>query len=218
MAPEHAAAEAVELLAGGFRAVKMRLGHVTLEEDLRAVRAVRKALPDGVHLMADFNQALSPLEALRRCLALDDEGLAWIEEPVRHDDFSTYARLRARLRTPLQIGENFQGTAAMAHALSQGCSDLAMPDVERIGGVTGWLEAAALASVHGVALSSHLMPEISAHLLCASPTRHWLEYVDWADPILTRPLRPAEGMALPADEPGSGIAWNEDAVDHFLVA
>src|SRR3954471_17502290 len=85
MAPEAAADEAALLLQGGFQAVKLRLGHPTLEADLAAVRAVRKRLPDSVALMVDFNQALTVAEALRRGRALDDEEVYWIEEPIRHD-------------------------------------------------------------------------------------------------------------------------------------
>lgn len=215
---QRAAAEAIELTEGGFRAIKMRLGRSTLREDVEAVRAVRRALGDGIALMADFNQALTPAESFRRCRALDPEGLAWIEEPVRHDDYDTCARLREHLATPIQIGENFQGPRAMAQALARGALDFAMPDVERIGGISGWIEAAALASVHDVEISSHLFPEVSAHLLAASGTRHWLEYVDWADPILARPLQVVGGMAVPADEPGSGIEWNEDAVARYSIS
>lgn len=215
--PTIAAAEAEELLEGGFGGIKMRLGRPTLEQDLEAVRAVRRILPSQCHLMADFNQALSPAEAVRRCRALDEEGLAWIEEPVRHDDYATYALLRTKLRTPLQIGENFQGPHAMAQALTLRCCDYVMVDVERIGGVTGWIGAAALAEVHDVELSSHLMPEVSAQLLAASPTRQWLEYVDWATPILKRPLAIRDGYSVPPEGHGTGVEWNEDAVRAFLV-
>jgi mandelate racemase len=215
--PEVAASEAEELLQGGFSGVKMRLGRPTLEKDLEAVRAVRRILPPQAHLMADFNQALSPAEAVRRCCALDDEGLSWIEEPVRHDDYATYALLRTKLRTPLHIGENFQSTHAMAQALTLRCCDYVMVDVERIGGVTGWIGAAALAEVHDVELSSHLMPEVSAQLLAASPTRQWLEYVDWANPILKRPLQIRNGFSVPHEGHGTGVEWNEDAVRAFLV-
>src|SRR5512138_939956 len=107
MPPEAAADEAEKLLEGGFRAVKLRLGHPTLEADLAAVRAVRKRLPGEVALMADFNQALTVAEAIRRGRALDGEGLAWIEEPIRHDDFRGCARVSRELATPVQIGENF---------------------------------------------------------------------------------------------------------------
>ena len=95
--------------------------------------------------------------------------------------------------------------------------DYVMPDVQRIGGVTGWMRAAALAHAFGMEMLSHLFPEFSAHLLAATPTAHWLEYVDWANPVLKEPLRIEKGCALIPDRPGAGIEWNEDAVGRYLV-
>ena len=136
------AAEAEELLAGGFGGVKLRLGYPTLAEDLAAVRAVRKRIGPGVALMVDYNQALGVAEALERGRMLDAEGVAWIEEPIRHDDYRGAARLARELATPVQIGENFSLVHAMDDALEAGACDLVMPDLERIGGVTGWMRAA----------------------------------------------------------------------------
>lgn len=207
--------EAEELLEGGFRAVKLRLGHPTLEADLAAVRAVRRRLPDGVTLMVDYNQALTVTEAIRRGRALDGEGVTWIEEPIRHDDLRGCAEVARELATPVQIGENFWGPEAMAEALALRASDLVMPDVARIGGVTGWLRAAALASASRVETSTHLYPELGAHLLAVTPTAHWLEYVDWAGAILAEPLRVVDGDAVIPDRPGAGIAWDEEAVSRY---
>lgn len=215
--PEAAAEEAQELVAEGFRAVKMRLGRPSAADDVAAVRAVRAAIAPDVALMADYNQALGPAEARDRCRALDDEGLYWIEEPVRHDDYAASARLADELRTPVQIGENFAGPRAMSLALRHGASDLVMPDLERIGGVTGWNEAAALAAVAAVPVSSHLFPEVSAHLLAATSTAHWLEYVDWAAPLLREPLRIVDGHATPPDRPGNGLEWDPDAVARHRI-
>lgn len=215
MAPEAAAEEALTLVEDGFRAVKLRLGHPTLEADLAAVRAVRKRLPDNVALMVDFNQALSVAEAIRRGRALDDEGIYWIEEPIRHDDYAGCAAIAREVATPVQIGENFSGVQAMAAALAGQACDYVMPDLERIGGVTGWQRAAGLAAATGIQMSSHLFPEVSAHLLATTPTCHWLEYVDWAEPILAEPLRIVDGDAVVAAVPGNGLAWNEDAIAHF---
>lgn len=217
MSPEACADEAEELLAGGFTAVKLRLGRTSAAADLAAMRAVRRRLPDSVAVMADFNQALSLAEALARGRALDGEGLAWIEEPIRHDNYSGNAALARALATPIQIGENFSGVAAMAAALSHGACDYVMPDLERIGGVTGWIAAAGLAAAHGVEMSSHLFPEVSAHLLAATPTAHWLEYVDWAAPILAEPLRIVDGKATASDAPGLGLAWDVAAVCKYRV-
>jgi mandelate racemase len=218
MSPEQAADEAEALLEHGFQAVKLRLGRPTAAEDLAVVRAVRRRLPDTVALMTDYNQALTVTEAIRRGQALDGEGVYWIEEPTRHDDYAGCARIAAALKTPAQIGENFAGAPAMATALAAGACDYVMPDLERIGGVTGWQRAAALASAAGIEMSSHIFPEVSAHLLAATPTCHWLEYVDWAAPILAEPLRIVDGMAQVPDRPGSGVAWDTDAVKHYRIA
>jgi mandelate racemase len=215
LAPQACATEAQELVAEGFRAIKMRLGRPGGRDDLAAVRAVRAAIPADVVVMADYNQALSPGAARERCRQLDDEGLYWIEEPVRHDDYAASAELAALLDTPVQIGENFAGPRAMSLALRHHASDLVMTDLDRIGGVSGWLQAAALADVAAVELSSHLYPEVSVHLLAATPTAHWIEYVDWAAPVLEPPLPVDDGYVMPPDRPGHGLAWNADAVAHY---
>ncbi|QJR12053.1 Mandelate racemase [Usitatibacter rugosus] len=209
--------EAEQLLENGFTALKLRLGHARLEDDLAVTHAVKKRLPAGVQIMVDYNQALCVEEALLRGKALDGEGLAWIEEPIRHDDYAGNARIADALSLPLQIGENFNGPHAMRAALDAQACDLAMPDVARIGGVTGWMQAAKIASARGTPISSHLMPELSAHLLAASPTCHWLEYVDWADVLLQEPLRIVDGQAIVAKLPGAGITWDAQAVERYRI-
>ncbi|GLZ49784.1 mandelate racemase [Actinomycetospora sp. NBRC 106375] len=217
-ATETVAAEAAELAAEGMAAVKLRLGRTVPEDDRDAVEAVRRALPRDVAIMADYNQALDLPSARQRCGQLDELGLTWIEEPIRHDDYTGAAELTAELRTPIQIGENFAGPRAMSTALASRASDLVMPDVDRIGGVTGWLQAAALADVAAIPMSNHLYPEISTHLLAATPTAHWLEYVDWAAPVLREPLDVTTGAATPPDRPGTGIEWDEEAVARYRLA
>ena len=210
--------EAEQLLEGGFEAVKLRLGYPSLEEDLAAVDAVRRRIPAKIEVMVDYNQALSVDEALARGRALDEQGLAWIEEPIRHDDYRGAARLARELATPIQIGENFSLPEAMAEALEQGACDYAMPDAERIGGVSGWRRAAALAESAGIPMSSHLFPELSAHLLAVTPTAHWLEYVDWAGAILQEPLRIENGVANAPERPGIGLSWEPAAVERYRIS
>jgi mandelate racemase len=208
--------EAEELLEeGGFTAIKLRLGYQTLEEDLAAVHAVRKRVPPSTIVMTDYNQALNVTEALQRGRALDQEGLAWIEEPIRHDDYRGNAELTRELATPIQIGENFDGPHAMAEALAAQACDYAMPDFARIGGVSGWLDSASLAQAAGMKMSSHLYPEFSAHLLAVTPTCHWLEYVDWAVPILNEPIEIRDGHAIIPNRPGAGVEWDNDAVAKY---
>jgi mandelate racemase len=209
--------EAARLTERGFKAVKLRLGYPTLKEDLAALSAVRDRLGVGIEVMVDYNQALSVEEARLRSSALASEGAAWLEEPIRHDDLEGNARIAAATKLPLQLGENFNGVEAMAAALQARACHLVMPDLARIGGVTGWMDAARLAAAHGMPMSSHLFPEVSAHLLSATPTAHWLEYVDWADSIVREPLKLVDGMAIVPDRPGSGLEWNEAAIKRYRM-
>jgi len=217
-APRRLVKEAEELVAEGFSAVKLRLGRPTAAADLEALRAVKKAIGPGVTLMVDFNQALTVAEAIRRGRMIDEEGgVLWIEEPVRADDFAGCAKVAREVATPIQAGENFMGPEQMAQAIAAGCCDYVMPDAQRIGGVTGWTRAAALAQAAGVEMSSHLFPEASVQLLAVTPTCHWLEYVDWAAPILAEPVRIQDGMAIGSAGPGLGMRWNEKAVKRFAA-
>jgi mandelate racemase len=209
MPPEKLAAEAEALLRKEMSAIKLRLGYPTLAEDLAALHAVRERIPREILVMVDYNQALTTAEAIRRGLALQAEGIAWLEEPIRHDDYRGNAEIAHTLDVPLQIGENFNGPEAMAEAFAAGACDYVMPDVGRIGGVTGWMQAAGLAAARGVEMSSHLIPEVSVHLLAATPTAHWLEYVDWADSILEEPMQVIDGAVTASARPGFGLAWDE---------
>lgn len=212
------AGEAEELVNEGFSAVKLRLGRSHAADDLAALRTVKKAIGPNVMLMVDFNQGLTVAEAIRRGRMIDDEGgVTWIEEPVRADDFAGNARIAREVATPIQIGENFMGPEQMAQALAAQACDYAMPDAQRIGGVTGWMRAAALAQAAGMEMSSHLFPEASCHLLAVTPTCHWLEYVDWADAVLEEPLQIKDGHARIPERPGLGMRWDEKAVKRFAL-
>jgi mandelate racemase len=212
-APEVLGAEAIELRdEGGFSALKLRLGRDRPRDDLAAIDAVRAAVGDDIELMADFNQGLNFADALQRCHMIDHAGLAWIEEPVVYDNLDGYAQLAAELKTPIQIGENFYGPRDLHVALQKKACDLVMPDFMRIGGVTGWLRAAAIAGAAGIPMSTHLYPEVAAHVMRVTEAAHWLEWQDWADPILQKPYEIRDGLLHIPDVPGLGLEWNEDAV------
>jgi mandelate racemase len=211
--PAAVAAEAVELRdEGGFSGLKLRLGRERIDDDLATIAAVRKAVGDDIRLMVDFNQGLNVAEALQRCHMIDDLDLAWIEEPIVYDNLDGYAQLAAELKTPIQIGENFYGPRELHKALQRKACDFVMPDFMRIGGVTGWLRAAAIAGAAGVPMSTHLYPEVGAHVMRVTETAHWLEWQDWADPILQKPYDIKDGLLHIPDVPGVGLEWDEDAV------
>lgn len=211
--PDAVAAEATELRdEGGFSGLKLRLGRDSIRDDMATIEAVRESVGNDVALMVDFNQGLTLADALQRCHLLDDLGLTWIEEPIVYDNFDGYAQLTGELNTPIQIGENFYGMRDLHRALQMKACDFVMPDFMRIGGVTGWLKAAAIAGAAGVPMSTHLYPEVAAHVMRVTDTAHWLEWQDWADPILQKPYDIKEGMLDVPNVPGIGLEWNEETV------
>jgi mandelate racemase len=216
--PAAVAAEAVELRdEGGFTGLKLRMGRDRAQDDVATVEAVRKTVGADMNLMIDYNQGLSMADALRRCHMIDDLDLTWIEEPVVYDNFDGYAQLAAELKTPIQIGENFYGPRDVHTALQKKACDFIMPDFMRIGGITGWLRAAAIAGAAGVPVSTHLYPEVAAHVMRVTETAHWLEWQDWADPILQEPYAVKDGHIHIPERPGLGLEWNEDVVEANLA-
>lgn len=211
--PEAVADEAIELREeGGFAGLKLRLGRDKPRDDLATIDAVRRKVGEDMALMIDFNQGLDLAEALRRCHMIDDLGLAWLEEPIVYDNFDGCAQLARELKSPLQIGENFYGPRDLHKALSMNACDLVMPDFMRIGGVTGWLRAAGIAGAAGIPMSTHLYPEVGAHVMRVTETAHWLEWQNWADPILQEPYDIKDSLLHIPDVPGVGLEWNEDVV------
>ena len=218
MSAEEGVAHGRNSVAAGFGAVKFKIGWPDADTDVRFVDAVRTALGPSCEIMMDYNQSLDRGEAIRRGKLLERFGLQWIEEPCRADDDASHAMVARALDTPIQIGENWWGPNDAARSLAADACDEVMLDVMKIGGVTGWLDAAALATPTGRRISSHLFPEISAHLLAATPAARYLEWLDVASPVLEDSVGPSGGMVRATDRPGTGLRWNEDAIRRFALS
>jgi mandelate racemase len=198
-------------VASGFKAIKIKIGDGDITRDVATVRAVREIVGSDVRLMVDFNQALDVPEAIRRICCLNEFDLHWIEEPIKSEDLLGHARVRATTGATIQTGENWWFPAGMAAAIAAGASDHAMPDVMKIGGITGWLAAAALADTAGLPVSSHIFPEVSAHVMAVTPTAHLVEWLDLAGAVLAEPLQVVRGQVTPRG-PGLGLDWDKKAI------
>lgn len=201
-------------LARGFRGIKIKIGGGSLRQDVETVAAVRDILGPDIALMVDYNQSLSVPEAIRRIEHLADYDLHWVEEPVPAEDIHGHAKIRDVSPIPIQSGENWWFPIDMAKAIEAGACDYVMPDLIKIGGITGWLRAMGVAETASIPVSSHLFIEASAHVLPVTANAHWLEYLNLADAILAEPLAVEDGRVT-ARGPGLGMDWNLEAVERY---
>jgi mandelate racemase len=204
-------------VAQGFKAIKIKLGFPDASHDVEVTRSVRELIGPDIALMVDFNQSLPPHEAIRRIRMLAGFDLHWVEEPVAAEDLQGHAQVRAAvsaLGVAIQTGENWWFPRDAEQALTAGACDMMMPDLMKIGGISGWLSVAGLAAAASVPVSSHLFIEASAHVLPVTPTCHWLEHMDFGSSILANPCEVIDGCVT-AQGPGLGITWNEAAVAKY---
>jgi mandelate racemase len=200
----------------GFRGIKIKGGDGDLANDERVVKAVRGLVGPDIALMLDFNQSLDPTETSRRIARLAAYDLHWIEEPVAAENLQGHAQVRATSAISIQSGENWWFPRGFAEAIATGASDFIMPDLMKVGGVTGWLRVAGQAEAASIPMSSHLFAEASSHMLAVTPTAHWLEVLDLGRAILAEPIEIVDGTVT-ARGNGLGLSWNEAAVAKYLV-
>lgn len=201
----------------GFQGIKIKVGEPDVARDIEMVRGVREIIGPKVALMVDFNQSLTPVEAIRRIRLLEPYDLGWIEEPVPAEDLRGHAQVRAAVNVPIQTGENWWFPRGAEQAVTAGACDLMMPDVMKIGGITGWIQTMGLAQAASIPMSSHLFHETSVHLLPVTPTAHWLEFLEFARYVLREPLEVVDGCVTPRG-PGLGMQWDEAMVAKYAVA
>ncbi|HEV7409320.1 MAG TPA: enolase C-terminal domain-like protein [Bradyrhizobium sp.] len=200
----------------GFRGIKIKGGDGDAANDERMVKGVRKLVGPDIALMIDFNQSLNPAEAISRIARLAPYDLHWVEEPVAQENLQGLAAVRHESSISIQAGENWWFPRGFAEAIAAGASDFIMPDLMKVGGVTGWMRVAAQAEAASIPISSHLFAEASAHMLAVTPTAHWLEVLDLGRAILAEPLQIVDG-SVTARGTGLGLVWDEAAVAKYSV-
>jgi mandelate racemase len=199
----------------GFTGIKIKLGAGEVADQVATVAAARKVIGPQCRLMVDLNQSQTTTSAIDLILRIKEFDLTWVEEPVGAEDLHGHRAVRQAVRpVPIQTGENWWFPQGMANAIAAEASDLAMVDMIKIGGVTGWISAAGQAQSASLPLSSHSYIEASAHTMACSPTASWCEYLDLAGALLAEPLVADKGKIV-ARGPGLGLEWDEKAVDKY---
>jgi L-alanine-DL-glutamate epimerase-like enolase superfamily enzyme len=203
----------------GFPGVKVKTGRPDPAEDEERVEAVRELVGDSVDLMVDANMAWTTGEALERGRRLERFGLYWYEEPTIPEDVAGHARLERELDVPVAVGESLHSPHEFRRYVDEGALAVLQIDPITNGGITASLEALRLADDAGLATSSHYTDELSAHLLCASNNPVYLEKHAFAlDPYLEHPQRVSNGHVRPTDTPGTGLRFDEQALEPYRAS
>jgi L-alanine-DL-glutamate epimerase-like enolase superfamily enzyme len=208
-------AEAQSFVAAGFTAVKMRLGLADPNADIARVRAVRQAIGPQVRLIADANQGLNEVQAIRLGRRLEEYDLTWFEEPLPAWDLDGLARVAATLDTPIASGETEYTRYGFRRMIELRSADILMPDLQRVGGVSEFMRVGHLAESYDVGVSSHLFPETSIQVLGGLSNSVYLEYMPWFSPLYNEALTFVEGQALVPERPGWGFTFNQDYIAHL---
>jgi len=196
----------------GFKAVKIKVGSPDWKTDLFRLKKVREAVGKEVNIMMDANQGMSVADAVQLSLAAKDLNIFWFEEPVHHQNFDGYQKLREKTGISLAMGEREFDTLALRELLSRKAIDIWQPDLLRIGSVEAWRESAALAASFHVPVMPHYYKDYDVPLLCTIPNGAGAESFDWIDPLIDNPIRIEQGFAYPHEAPGWGFSF----VDEYL--
>lgn len=198
----------------GFSGTKIKIG-LSLQEDIKRLTAVRKAVGDDYLIMTDANQSFSFSQALRYGESLSDVDVYWIEEPLKADDLTAHSRLCQSSRVPVAVGESMYSISQFKDYLQANAASIIQVDVARIGGITPWLKVAHLAEAYNVLVCPHFLMELHVSLVCAIPNGHILEYIPQLDDIINTKMKIENGKAIPSNNPGIGIDWKFDSFSRY---
>ena len=204
--------DALEMKARGFRGSKIKIGRDHLSEDARRLAAVREAVGPAYEILTDGNQGFTLSESIRRARMLEEYDIGWFEEPLPADDVCGHAELARSTSVPIAVGESLYSLSQFKDYLHAGAASVVQVDVARIGGITPWLKVAHLAEAYNVMVCPHFLMELHLSLVCAVPNARWLEYIPQLDELTTETIQIEDGLAIPSDAPGLGIAWDWDAI------
>ena len=202
----------------------MKVGGLSIAEDVRRVGGVRDAIGPGVDLMLDANVAYDVPTAIAAARAFEPYDIAWFEEPVHwYDGVFGLAQVAAATTIPIASGESELHRWGCRDLILHGGIRVMQFDATRAGGVTEWLRVAAYAAGHGIMMAPHHDPQVHGQLIAAVPNGHVQEVFPnpvrdplWAE-LYTGLPEIVDGILHVPGRPGFGFDLSEDALGRFTV-
>ncbi len=198
-----------EAVEQGYHAVKIKVGRGTIDEDARRIRLAQDVLGKGKRVMVDANQVFNRNDALRRGRVYQEMGCFWLEEPLPPQDMEGYAELARELDMRIATGENLNTKYAFADLISRRGADVVQPDNRRAGGVTEWMEIAAIADAAGLELASHGGGSTNLNMLLAMPNAIYMES--------SGPQKIRDGEVAAPEEAGMSSEVSEAEIKKYKV-
>ena len=206
----------------GADAVKMKIGGVSINEDVKRVKAVRDAIGPDIKLMVDANNAYRHYQAIEIAKKMEEFDIFWFEEPVEPDDYEGSKLVTQATSIPVAAGENEYTRYGFRDMINSRCVDILQPDALVLGGITEYMKVAALAQSNDMDLAPHGAQELHIHLVCAVSNGLILEfYRDSVDPMwgkcFTETIKLKDGYVSVPQSPGLGVELNTKELEKFRV-
>lgn len=197
----------------GFRAFKIKLG-ASITNNIARLEALRSALGEDVEIYVDANQQWSAGATVQAARELERFRLGWLEEPLPATHIDRLAEVRKRIAMPIATGETNYGLAEFDQLIVAESADILMPNLQRVGGITGWRRVAEAAALRGIGIASHVSAHYNVPLLSGISNAVTLEYVPWWPNPFEQELQFVNGRAIPFDAPGFGLTLDEARLKH----
>jgi L-alanine-DL-glutamate epimerase-like enolase superfamily enzyme len=222
--PQQLGDELSSFVRRGFKAVKIKVGRLSVTEEEDRIRTARDAIGPDVHLMLDANNAWADLTtSMQYCKRYEKYDPYWIEEPFSPDDIENHAKLAAQVGIPVATGEIEAGRWRFKEILDKGAAMILQADAAVCGGISEWRRIAHTAESYGVTVSPHWFHDLHIHLVAATPNGRYVEFFP-DDQVLNfrrlidRQLEIKDGDLLLPQRPGLGFDFDEDAVARYRLA
>lgn len=210
-------AEAEQFIAQGFQAMKLRVGSADIKQDVQRAAALRAAVGDDIDILTDANQSLSPRQAMTLARQLEPYDIYWLEEPVAADDLNGQQRVMHSSNIQIASGETDYGCAGMKTILDARCTDVLMPDLQRIGGLSEFRRAAALAASYHMPISTHIFTEQSLAIAGSAANCISVEHVDWFAALYNETVEIEQGDIVLPQRPGIGFSFNYQCIAEYQL-